>query len=163
MVTHESLAVIQRRLFGDCQETMHKGAAEYALGPNALANFERIASCAGVSREVVLMTYLQKHVDGCWAFTRGHRSQRESVSGRIRDAINYLTLLEAMAVGGSRFTLRVEVASASGRPLPAGVVVWPIPGEPIGPGGHVMCEFGVAGDVVDCSVDDLLPIKDREG
>jgi hypothetical protein len=85
------------QLFARCSMTREAGQKEYAGGENAFGNFERIASVAGIPREQVLMVYLQKHIDGLWAWSKGHKSQRESVDGRIQDAIVYLVLLQAMA------------------------------------------------------------------
>jgi|TARA_R100001530_G_scaffold131243_1_gene102779 hypothetical protein len=42
------------------------------------------------------MVYLLKHIDGITAYLAGHKSQREDVRGRIKDAIVYLMLLWAM-------------------------------------------------------------------
>tara|TARA_Y100000310_G_C20509786_1_gene728235 strand:+ start:671 stop:823 length:153 start_codon:yes stop_codon:yes gene_type:complete len=42
------------------------------------------------------MVYLLKHVDGITAYIEGHKSQREDVRGRIKDAIVYLMLLWGM-------------------------------------------------------------------
>ena len=43
------------------------------------------------------MVYLMKHMDGINAWIKGHKSQREDVTGRIKDAIVYLCLLWGMA------------------------------------------------------------------
>ena len=43
------------------------------------------------------MVYLMKHMDGINAWIKGHKSQREDVSGRIKDAIVYLCLLWGMS------------------------------------------------------------------
>jgi hypothetical protein len=73
------------------------GQKEYArTEDNVFANFERVSSFTGVSREQALMTYLLKHIDGIMAHINGHKSQREDVSGRITDAIVYLLLLQGM-------------------------------------------------------------------
>ena len=42
------------------------------------------------------MTYMLKHVDGIAAYVKGHKSQREDVTGRITDCIVYLMLLWGM-------------------------------------------------------------------
>ena len=42
------------------------------------------------------MVYLLKHIDGINAYIDGHKSQRETVEGRITDAIVYLFLLHSM-------------------------------------------------------------------
>ena len=78
-------------------QTRDAGQKEYAQDEdNVFANFERIALAIDVDRERVLMTYLLKHIDGISAYTKGHRSQREDVTGRLTDAIVYLMLLWAM-------------------------------------------------------------------
>jgi hypothetical protein len=55
-----------------------------------------VASDVGIDRKVVLWTYLRKHIDGIASFLKGHKSQREDVRGRIKDAIAYLILLYGM-------------------------------------------------------------------
>jgi protoporphyrinogen oxidase len=73
------------------------GQREYAhADDNAFANFERGAAALGLTREQVLMVYLMKHMDGIVAYVRGHRSQREDIRGRIKDARLYLALLWGM-------------------------------------------------------------------
>ena len=80
-------------------KTRDAGQKEYAQDvDNVFANFERIAMSIDVDRERVLMTYLLKHIDGISAYVKGHKSQREDVTGRITDAIVYLMLLWAMVV-----------------------------------------------------------------
>ena len=44
------------------------------------------------------MTYLLKHIDGIMSHIKGHTSQREDVTGRLLDAIVYITLLWGMIV-----------------------------------------------------------------
>ena len=73
------------------------GQKEYAHDEdNAFANFERVAERVGITREQTLMVYLLKHIDGICAHVKGHRSQREHISGRIGDARVYLALFAAM-------------------------------------------------------------------
>jgi len=42
------------------------------------------------------MVFLLKHFDGITSYVDGHKSQREDVRGRIKDAIVYLMLLWGM-------------------------------------------------------------------
>ena len=73
------------------------GQKEYAHDlNNVFANFERTAGTLSIKREKVLMTHFLKHIDGIMAHIDGHKSQRESVTGRITDALVYLTLLWGM-------------------------------------------------------------------
>ena len=77
--------------------TRDAGQKEYAQSEdNVFANFERIAKSVDTDRKKVLMVYLLKHIDGISAYTKGHHSQREYVTGRITDAIVYLMLLWGM-------------------------------------------------------------------
>ncbi len=63
---------------------------------NVFANFDRIANQMNMDREIVLWVYLMKHIDGIASYLKGHRSQREDVTGRLTDAIVYLMLLWGM-------------------------------------------------------------------
>ena len=77
--------------------TRDAGQREYAQNEdNVFANFERIAKSIDSTKKKVLMVYLLKHIDGISAYTKGHQSQREDVTGRITDAIVYLMLLWGM-------------------------------------------------------------------
>ena len=77
--------------------TRDAGQKEYAQSEdNVFANFERIAKSVDTDRKKVLMVYLLKHIDGISAYTKGHHSQREDVTGRITDAMVYLMLLWGM-------------------------------------------------------------------
>ena len=80
------------------KKTRDEGQKEYAhTEQNVFANFERVAESLDISREQSLMVYLMKHIDGINAWIKGHKSQREDVTGRIKDAIVYLCLLWGMA------------------------------------------------------------------
>lgn len=84
-------------------EVRDAGQSEYAHDlDNAHANFDRLASALGLSPEQVLWVYLQKHMDGILAWINGHKSQREDVRGRIKDARCYLALLWGMVERGER-------------------------------------------------------------
>lgn len=73
------------------------GQAEYAHeNDNCFGNFDRIAKELKLEPEIVLWVYLAKHLDGITAYINGHKSQRESVIGRIHDARLYLALLAGM-------------------------------------------------------------------
>ena len=77
--------------------TRDAGQREYAQSEdNVFANFERVAKSIDTDRKKVLMVYLLKHIDGISAYTKGHQSQREDVTGRITAAIVYLMLLWGM-------------------------------------------------------------------
>ena len=89
--------LIQKVILPAVAKNRDGGQKEYAQDEdNVFANFERIAKSLDQSREQVLMTYLLKHIDGIIAYVKGHKSQREDVTGRITDAIVYLMLLWAM-------------------------------------------------------------------
>lgn len=96
-MTRAEIAQVMDKVFAECQRLRDAGQQEYARREeNAFANFERVGERIGISREQALMVYLEKHLDGIHAWVNGHRSQRESVRGRINDAIVYLCLLRGM-------------------------------------------------------------------
>jgi len=77
--------------------TRDSGQKEYAHDDNdVFANFNRVANLLEEDRKKVLMTYMLKHIDGIAAFVKGHKSQREDVTGRITDCVVYLMLLWGM-------------------------------------------------------------------
>ena len=84
-------------IWSQVQQTRDDGQKEYAhTEDNVFANFDRIGSLLEIGSEHTLMVYLLKHIDGITAYLNGHKSQREDVRGRIKDAIVYLMLLWAM-------------------------------------------------------------------
>ena len=84
-------------VFEEVTRIRNAGQSEYARDlQNVFANFERVASFVGSSREKVLLTYMIKHVDGLCAYADGHKSQREDVRGRLTDAMVYLSILWGM-------------------------------------------------------------------
>jgi len=86
-----------QKALDEVAEMRDAGQKEYAhTEDNVFANFERVSELTDVSREKVLLVYLLKHIDGISAYIKGHQSQRESVNGRITDAIVYLLLLKGM-------------------------------------------------------------------
>ncbi len=88
-------------IVGEVKKTRDEGQEEYAhTQSNVFANFERTANLLNESREKVLMTFLLKHIDGISAHIKGHESQREDVTGRLKDAIVYLMLLWGMIEEG---------------------------------------------------------------
>ena len=84
-------------IFEEVTRIRNAGQSEYARDlQNVFANFERVASFCGVSREKALLTYMIKHVDGLCAYADGHQSQREDVRGRLTDIIVYCILMWGM-------------------------------------------------------------------
>ena len=84
-------------IWSQVQQTRDEGQKEYAhTDNNVFANFDRVGSLLSISSEKTLMVYLLTHIDGITAHLSGHKSQREDVRGRIKDAIVYLMLLWAM-------------------------------------------------------------------
>ena len=84
-------------IFEKVKEIRDAGQEEYARDTdNVFANFERVASFTGTTREKALLTYMIKHIDGLCAYADGHRSQREDVRGRLTDIIVYCLLMWGM-------------------------------------------------------------------
>ena len=85
------------KIWKEVRSTRDDGQKEYAhTDNNVFANFDRVGSLLEIGSERTLMVYLLKHIDGITAYLSGHKSQREDVRGRIKDAIVYLMLLWAM-------------------------------------------------------------------
>lgn len=95
-MTLDEMREVMDRVFEECHELRAAGQKEYSGGDNAFGNFERLSQRLGISSEQVLWVYATKHFDGIESYIRGHKSQRESVAGRIDDAIVYLCLLRGM-------------------------------------------------------------------
>ena len=92
------VAGMMRDLFDSyVMSTRAEGQAEYAgEGNDAFANFIRLAEDLDMDRKKVLWVYAMKHKDGIATYLNGHTSQREDVTGRIKDLIVYLFLLWCM-------------------------------------------------------------------
>ena len=89
--------LMEKKIIPILMRTRDAGQREYAQSEdNVFANFERVAKSIDTDRKKVLMVYLLKHIDGISAYTKGHHSQREDVTGRITDAMVYLMLLWGM-------------------------------------------------------------------
>ena len=91
-------------IFEEVLRVRDAGQTEYARDrDNVFANFERVASFTGTTREKALLTYMIKHIDGICAYADGHRSQRENVRGRLTDIIVYCLLLWGMVEENDRY------------------------------------------------------------
>lgn len=83
-------------LLHECAELSKQAQTEYTLEDNAFDNFERVGRELNLPREVVLLVYMKKHLDGITNYVKNPAPQRDTIRGRIIDAINYLSLLGAM-------------------------------------------------------------------
>jgi len=96
-MTHKEMHKLMDTIIGEVTLTRDQGQKEYAHDEkDVFANFNRVASLLEEDRKKVLMTYMLKHVDGIAAYVKGHKSQRENVTGRITDCMVYLMLLWGM-------------------------------------------------------------------
>jgi hypothetical protein len=74
-----------------------KGEEYTVSDEDKLKNFKSIADRLSVDTSVVAMVYLLKHMDSIRNYVlNGVEASDESISGRIRDARNYLMLLHAI-------------------------------------------------------------------
>ena len=102
-ISKAEMSRIMNTIMDSVEEARDGGQDEYARDTeNAFANFERISSWTKIQREKVLMVYLMKHIDGIASYLRGHKSQREDVTGRLTDAIVYLCILWGMIDKGGK-------------------------------------------------------------
>ena len=91
---HSQMSKLMDAILKEVTVTRDSGQKEYAHDDNdVFANFNRIANLLEEDRKKVLMTYMLKHIDGIAAYVKGHKSQREDVTGRITDCMVYLLSL----------------------------------------------------------------------
>ena len=96
-MTHKEMHKLMDAIIKEVTLTRDQGQKEYAHDEkDVFANFNRVANLLEEDRKKVLMTYMLKHVVGIAAYVKGHKSQREDVTGRITDCMVYLMLLWGM-------------------------------------------------------------------
>ena len=96
-MNYKEMKQLTEKIWQEIQKTRDAGQKEYArTDSNVFANFERTGKSLGIPPQKVLMIFLMKHFDGIISHVEGHTSQREPVTGRIKDAIVYLMLLWGM-------------------------------------------------------------------
>ena len=96
-MTHKEMHKLMDTILNNVISIRDEGQKEYAHDDqDVFANFNRVANLLEIDKKKVLMTYTLKHVDGIAAYVKGHKSQREDVTGRITDCIVYLMLLWGM-------------------------------------------------------------------
>lgn len=97
MRQNEMAEVMERVFHEEIMALRDAGQKEYAHeGADSFANFDRLAEDLKIDRKQVLWVYAMKHRDGIASWLKGHKSQREDVTGRINDLIVYLFLLRGM-------------------------------------------------------------------
>ena len=96
-MTHKQMHDLMDNIIKEVTMVRDEGQKEYAHDEkDVFANFNRVANLLEEDRKKVLMTYMLKHIDGIAAYVKGHKSQREDVTGRITDCMVYLMLLWGM-------------------------------------------------------------------
>lgn len=96
-MTQVQMCDVMDDIFERCIQFRQTGQKEYAHdSEDAFRNFNSTAERLGYDRKEILWIFLDKHLSGILSHIKGHTSQREDVTGRIGDAIVYLTLLEGM-------------------------------------------------------------------
>ena len=96
-MTHKEMHNLMDSIIKEVTLVRGEGQKEYAHDEkDVFANFNRVANLLEEDRKKVLMTYMLKHIDGIAAYVKGHKSQREDVTGRITDCMVYLMLLWGM-------------------------------------------------------------------
>ena len=96
-MTHRQMHELMGKIMEQVVTIRDEGQKEYAHDKDdVFANFSRVGNLLEIDKKKVLMTYMLKHVDGIAAYVKGHKSQREDVTGRITDCMVYLMLLWGM-------------------------------------------------------------------
>ena len=85
------------KILKQAKQIHSQGQKEYARNAdNIFANFNRVGVSLNISKEKALLVYLLKHIDGICSHVDGYETQRDSIFGRLTDAIVYLCILWAM-------------------------------------------------------------------
>lgn len=87
---------ISKDILEECKKTLTAGSSEYAGDSDKLANFKDAAKLLGTTPEEVAFIYFYKHATGIARYCRDKKPQRDSIKGRVVDAINYLILIYAV-------------------------------------------------------------------
>lgn len=95
-MTRDEVRKVAELAFSECAELLGACQKEYVCGDSGFGNFERLSAELDIPREKILWVLAMKHKDGIASWINGHRSKRESVTGRINDLIVFLVLLRAM-------------------------------------------------------------------
>ena len=82
-------------MISQVKKTRDSGQKEYAQENNVFADFDSTAKLSGIKSEIVIYTFLNKHIRGIGSYLRTGEDQRDSLDGRIKDALVYLFLLWA--------------------------------------------------------------------
>jgi hypothetical protein len=117
-VTKEELIGFAEGLVNEGIDMLALKNRDYAAGDDAFHNFHTVAQYLGLTREQVLATYLYKHLSAIFAYTRGEYADSEPIEGRIKDAMNYLLFLAAMASERKPATSIAEAVWDGGYPMP---------------------------------------------
>lgn len=97
MHRNDFISLMEKMHEDEVEEHLKKNA-DYAdrEGLNILANFERVATNLGITREMALLIYMEKHMDAIRTYIRYGSVMSEPIEGRIKDARVYLALFRAM-------------------------------------------------------------------
>lgn len=97
MHRNDFISLMEKMHEDEVEEHLKKNA-DYAdrEGKNILANFERVAANLGITREMALLIYMEKHIDAIRTYVRYGSVMSEPIEGRIKDARVYLALFRAM-------------------------------------------------------------------
>lgn len=86
---------VRDEVLNECVKILGQGSKEYG-GEDKLQNFKDAAKLLNTTPAHVGFIYLYKHIAGIAKYVTNGEAQRDSIRGRIVDAINYLVLLDAI-------------------------------------------------------------------
>lgn len=91
---------IQKELFAECIGVATAKGKDYSGETDSLSNFKRNAEKLGLTKYQVWAVYCGKHLDSIFNSIKSSpenpQVESEPLRERIKDAINYLTILEAL-------------------------------------------------------------------
>lgn len=97
-MTNKDFAELQLRIFEDCMKISKAKGADYTKGSqDALANFKEAGKDVDVNALKICWIFTNKHYSAITNYVKtGGQSESEPIAERIKDAINYLTLMQGI-------------------------------------------------------------------
>lgn len=109
-MTNKVFADLQQRIFEDCANISKAKGADYTKGSlDALANFKEAGKDVDVNALKICWIFTNKHWSAITNYVKtGGQSESEPIAERIKDCINYLTLMQGIIDENQQSTIRHE-------------------------------------------------------
>jgi len=93
-MTYSEREKLIKQLLKECKKIRKTKGADYSLGDkDANRNFKKVAEVLGISPEMALLVYVQKHLDAVYSFVKNGHLKGEGIEEKIKDIVNYFLIL----------------------------------------------------------------------